>query len=182
MKHKNTKDLELVKNIIPEFFENITTEEKLDLLNSDQTEDNIKIDLLNDDSFMELDSFSNLDQNQIKKIPLEKRLSILIRRESKKNNMESQDSWNVMKSMSLKTPKVLHKIPTEVMSSKNSNNEELLNALDSMEDNLLDEELSFGRISCLELKERNSIIHGPSFRENQESTERISRRSSSKYL
>mmetsp|Transcript_17775 Transcript_17775/g.15690 ORF Transcript_17775/g.15690 Transcript_17775/m.15690 type:complete len:188 (+) Transcript_17775:604-1167(+) len=147
------------------------------MLNMDQSEDNIQQNLLLDDTYNELESFSNLDTEAIKKLPFEQRLSILIRRESIKGNFNGKSSLNHLKSGSLTTPKVFKNLPEKLLKPQMSKNEQLLDALDDIDDNLLDEELSFGRISCLEFTERDSIIHGPSFRNNKESMSKISRKS-----
>ena len=59
---------------------------------------------------------------------------------------------------------------------KVSNNERLLDALDNMDENLADDSLnfSFTRISLLDVADRNSIIHGPSFKNNRDFTDRVS--------
>ena len=59
---------------------------------------------------------------------------------------------------------------------KISNNEKLLDALDNMDENLADDNLnfSFTRISLLDYADRNSIIHGTSFKNNRDFTDRVS--------
>lgn len=60
--------------------------------------------------------------------------------------------------------------------NKGYNNERLLDELDELDDNLVDDSFhfSFTRVSLLDVADRNSIIHGPSFKGNKEITERLS--------
>jgi hypothetical protein len=183
MKHATHRGSSLVKNILPDYFQNKNVNDKLALVeNAELNEDNIQMNLLADDSYLELDSLSYLDQEQLKNLPLEQRLSLLMRADSEK--VTSKNSNKAMKIFYKNNAGSLIWWRTEVQTDtpKISENERLLDALDSIDDNLTDGNsgLSFNRISLLELTDRNSIVHGPSFKGNKESTDRLSRKSSRK--
>lgn len=85
MKHATHRGSSLVKNILPDYFENKNVNDKLALVeNAEQNEENMQMNLLADDSYLELDSLSYLDQEQLKNLPLEQRLSLIMRAESEK--------------------------------------------------------------------------------------------------
>lgn len=184
MEKKRDKESDLVKNVLPEYFKNKNLHDKLTLVeNADQSEDNIQMNFLADDSYLEPDSLSYLDQETIKNMPLDKRLSFLNRAESDNKN----ESAGLMKFNFGSTPVTpsMRKQESDITETpKISDNERLLDALDSMDDNLMDDSLrfSFSRVSLLDVGDRNSIVHGPSFKNNREYTERLSikRRSSNR--
>ena len=184
LKKKTKEEHDYVRTIIPEYFENKSLQDKLNLLDfEDQSElDNNQSNLILDDSFSEMDSLSNLDQEQIKMIPLDKRLSMLIRRESIIKKEKYQHKSSLQKNASANLPIKFKNISAETQISTGMNNEKLLDVLDDMEDNLIDNKLnfSFTRISLLDLADRCSIIHGPSFKGNMEMTSQVSKRKSSK--
>lgn len=148
------------------------------------SEDSIQANLLADDSYYEQDSFSNLDQEQ-KAVYLDKRLSLLMNSETDNFNRKSSQRSNKFSYPDKPlVPKLSLNSVTNAEKQKIIQNEKLLDALDNMDDNLVDESLrfSFTRISLLDIADRSSIIHGPSFRNGKETTERISMRRSSNYL
>lgn len=67
-------------------------------------------------------------------------------------------------------------IVKQYLNKATSKNEELLDAFDRMDDNLVDSDMnfSFTRISLLDITDRNSVVHGPSFKGNKEKAERLS--------
>jgi len=176
---KKDRDSHLTKNILPEYFENKTANDKLALVDSqDQSEDNININFLADDSYLEPDSFSNLDQEQFNNLPYDRKLSILLRADSEKQTNTKPMKFNFGSASN--TPAMRHR-NSDVQTPKVSENEKLLDAIDNMDDNLAEDSLnfSFARISMLDVGDRTSIVHGPSFKGNKESTERLSMRRSS---
>jgi hypothetical protein len=180
LQNKKERDSFLIQNVLPEYFRDKDLNDKLEMIESNElSDDNIHPNLLADDSYIEPDSFSNLDQEH-KAQYLDKRLSILMNAETDSLNTKSP-----VKSKLYNTPN----IPTNSRkTAPNSNlskiiqNEKLLDALDKMDDCLVDEPIrfSFARISFLDISDRNSIIHGPSFVKGKEMNERISMRKSSK--
>ncbi|CAI2380814.1 unnamed protein product [Moneuplotes crassus] len=183
LKKRSKEDQEFARNLLPEYFEDKSLVEKLDMVmdNQDLSElDNTKTNLMLDDSYLEMDSLSNLDQEQIKMIPFEKRLSLLIRRESLRNMTEQSKKLGIKRAPTVDVSPKFEKFPSMEFKKEESTNEKLLNALDDIEDNLVKDDLnfSFARISLLDFSERDSIVHGASFKDNKEDAVRISRRNS----
>lgn len=148
-----------LKNVVPQYLKDRSLNEKLQILeNCNQTDDQNQSNLL-DDPYIDEMSLSGLDNNP--DLDLSKRLSLMMRESGFQKELE-----NTMKS---KQSLLVSNTP------KMSNNEKLLDQLDKEdESNLLDERLSFARLSFLDLADRNSIVHGPSFNNKRETAERIS--------
>lgn len=184
MKNNKPRDSHLVKGVIPDYIKDRPLEDKLAFLDDEQSEDNIQMNLLDEDSYIEGDSLSYLDAEQRKDVMLNKRISLLLRNESegltKKNSIKSNAQDYDFSTPA--TPAMGKKNSNLLTTPKYSENEKLLDALDDMDDNLIEGSFnfSFARISMLDINDRNSVVHGPSFKGNRETMERISMRRSSK--